>query len=207
MAETVYKKISELDTATLPLAGTEYLEVSQTGASKKALLSGWFGAGWWAKLAAAFTAFVAPDSLHADNADTLGTGEEEPVDFHDATQLVGAVPLGSIPAELTGKNADTVDSAHVGVGIGKLQPYRGYIHGTYTVAQIYAILDSVLPSVNDEIPINGGVILSGGNDILSRAKRTSSSLISFFVLSHTGSISNWNFNSTTSTSFICSFTY
>lgn len=111
MAETVYKKISELPNATLPLAGTEYIEVSATGASKKGLWSGLFGAGWWAKLAAAFTAFKAPDSDHADNADTLGAGLETPTDFHDATQLVGAVPLANIPDELTGKNAATATLA------------------------------------------------------------------------------------------------
>jgi hypothetical protein len=71
MAETVYKKISELPNATLPLAGTEYIELSATGASKRGLWSGLFGSGWWAKLAAAFSAFKAPDADHADNADTL----------------------------------------------------------------------------------------------------------------------------------------
>ena len=102
MAEIVYKKISELDTASQPLAGTEVTMVSQLGASKKVALTNLYGTGWFAKLIAAFSAFKAPDADHADNADTLGVGEEEPSDFHDAAQLTGNIHLDRIPAELAG---------------------------------------------------------------------------------------------------------
>jgi len=111
MAETVYSKIADLDTASQPLAGTELIEASQLGASKKVALTNLYGTGWFAKLIAAFSAFKAPDSDHADNADTLGVGEEEPSDFHDATQLTGNIHLDRIPAELTGKNAATATLA------------------------------------------------------------------------------------------------
>jgi len=129
MAETVYKKISELTSASIPLAGTEYIEVSATGASKKALFSGIFGVGWWAKLMASFSAFKAPDADHADDADTLEG--ESASDLHDATQLVGAIPLANIPDELTGKNAATATSVSTLGGIpaedvvGKV---RGFIY-------------------------------------------------------------------------------
>ena len=134
MAETVYKKISELPNATLPLAGTEYVELSATGASKKGLWSGLFGSGWWAKLSAALSAFKAPDADHADNADTLGVGLETPTDFHDATQLVGAVPLANIPAELTGKNASTADLSDDSTLWSGISQSSNYIITEYTLS-------------------------------------------------------------------------
>ncbi|RPI63124.1 MAG: hypothetical protein EHM48_02965 [Planctomycetaceae bacterium] len=183
MAEIVYKKIGDLNNATLPLAGTEYVPVSATGETKKALWSGIFGAGWWAKLAAAFTAFKAPDADHADDADTLeGEGAS---DFHDAAQLTGAIHLDRIPAELTGKNAatatlaedaNTIDGFHAGIGAGKIQPFRGILHDFYTDIQLYNIFSSIIPSVNDIIPLSGS--LSG--IVLSHAKRISSSAITFY---------------------------
>lgn len=109
MAEIIYKKVSELDGATVPFVGTEVVMAIQGGASKKATWSGIFGSGWWAKLAAAFSAFVAPEALHADDADTLVS--ETPSDFHDAAQLTGNINLDRIPAELTGKNAATATLA------------------------------------------------------------------------------------------------
>jgi len=196
MAEIVYKDIPDLTSGTLPLAGTEYIEISQTGATRKALWSGIFGAGWWAKLAAVFTAFKAPDADHADDADTL-VGED-PSDFHDAAQLTGAIHLDRIPAELTGKNsatatlatnatnavnADTVDSVHVGVGTGKISAFNGYLHGTYTVAQIYAALSSVLATIGDRIRVTGIAITSTGTNlgfVFSYAERMSSTSIRIF---------------------------
>lgn len=111
MAEVIKKKISDLDGAAGPLVGTELIELSVTGISKKGTWSNLFGSGWWAKLAAAFSTFKAPDADHADNADTLGVGLETPSDFHDAAQLTGAVPLASIPATLTGKTAEFATNA------------------------------------------------------------------------------------------------
>lgn len=58
---------------------------------------------------AAFTSFVAPEATHAVDSDTLKG--ESASDFHDAAQLTGAVPLASIPAQLTGKNAATATLA------------------------------------------------------------------------------------------------
>jgi len=192
MAEIVYKDIPDLPTfATVPLAGTELIEVSQTGVSKKGLWSGFFGAGWWAKLAAAFSAFKAPDADHADNADTLGSGEEVPADFHDATQLSGLVPLANIPNELTGKNAasatlaasatnaDTVDGYHAGeMGTNNVYVFRGYVHGAYAHAAVFAILDSVIPSNGDMIPVCGSFVSTGGTlYAFSRAYRVDASTI------------------------------
>lgn len=109
MSEIIYKKVSELDGATVPLGGTEVAMIVQGGVSKKATWQGIFGSGWWAKLTAAFTLFKALDADHADDADTL-VGEA-PSDFHDAAQLTGAINLDRIPAELTGKNAATATLA------------------------------------------------------------------------------------------------
>lgn len=103
--ETIKKRISDLDAASQPLGGTELAEISQGGVSKKVTLTNIFGSGWWAALRAAFSSFVAPEATHAVDSDMLD-GESAP-DFHDAAQLVGAAPLASIPAELTGKNAAT----------------------------------------------------------------------------------------------------
>ena len=113
MADPVYKRITDLDAATLPLSAADESPISQSGTTKKVAESARYGTGWFAKLAAAFSAFKAPDADHADNADTLGTGEELPADFHDAAQLTGAIHLDRIPAELTGKNAATADLADV----------------------------------------------------------------------------------------------
>jgi hypothetical protein len=156
MAETVYKKISELTSASIPLAGTEYIEVSATGASKKALFSGIFGVGWWAKLMASFSAFKAPDADHADDADTLEG--ESASDLHDATALVGAVPLANIPAELTGKNASTVGGYSVGVGAGKINPIHGNIDSaSIAMSSIFSTLAALVPNVGDIAPAFGSV--------------------------------------------------
>jgi hypothetical protein len=109
MADPVYKRITDLPSATLPLAGTDLIEVSQSGTSGKGLLSGIFGAGWFAKLTAAFTAFKAPDADHADDCDTI-VGET-PANLHDAGSLTGVINLARIPADLAGKNAATATTA------------------------------------------------------------------------------------------------
>lgn len=111
MAEVTYKKITELDSASLPLDGAnEYTLLSQSGVSKKALWSGIFGSGWWAKLKAAFDDFVAPEALHATDADSLG-GESASFYTNASNLTSGALPLERIPAELTGKNAATATLA------------------------------------------------------------------------------------------------
>jgi hypothetical protein len=63
----------------------------------------------WDKLKAAFVDFVAPDALHANDADTIGG--ETSAELHNAGALTGVAPLSVIPAELTGKNAATATSA------------------------------------------------------------------------------------------------
>ena len=182
MAETVYKKISELTSASIPLAGTEYIEVSATGASKKALFSGIFGVGWWAKLMASFSAFKAPDADHADDADTLEG--ESASDLHDATALVGAVPLANIPAELTGKNASTVGGYSVGVGAGKINLIHGYLSGTYTEAQIFTALSSIIPNTSDAVGVSGGsvsgTVLNPLIWVFSKAVREGPSIIRIY---------------------------
>ena len=117
MAE-IKKRITQLDPALGPLEGTEVSPVVQGGVTKKIAESTKYGAGWWDKLKAAFVDFVAPDADHADNADTLGAGLEEPSDFHDAAQLTGVLDLDRIPVELTGKNASTADYADTAGGFG-----------------------------------------------------------------------------------------
>lgn len=110
MAE-IKKRITQLDPALGPLAGTEVSPVVQGGVTKKIAEASKYGTGWWDKLKEVFTAFKAPDSDHADNADTLGAGLEDEDDFHDAAQLTGVIHLDRIPVELTGKNASTADYA------------------------------------------------------------------------------------------------
>lgn len=115
MAEIVYKRISDLDSATQPLSGAELSEVSQGGVSKKVSLTNIFGSGWWAMLRAAFADFVAPNATHAVDSDTVGG--EYPADLHDATALTGAVPLDSIPANLAGRSVSYATSSGMVNGI------------------------------------------------------------------------------------------
>jgi hypothetical protein len=108
MAE-VKKKFSQLDPASVPFEGTETIAAVQGGITKRGTISGIHGAGWWDKLKAAFVDFVAPDALHANDADTIGG--ETSAELHNAGALTGVAPLSVIPAELTGKNAATATSA------------------------------------------------------------------------------------------------
>lgn len=108
MAE-VKKKFSELDPGSVPFEGTETIAAVQGGITKRATISGIHGAGWWDKLKAAFVDFIAPEALHANDADTIGG--ETSADLHNAGALTGTAPLSAIPAELTGKNAATATSA------------------------------------------------------------------------------------------------
>lgn len=108
MAE-VKKKFSQLDPGSVPFTGTEIIAAVQGGITKRGTISGIHGAGWWDQLKAAFVDFIAPDALHANDADTLGG--ETSADLRNAGALTGTLPLGVIPAELTGKNAATASSA------------------------------------------------------------------------------------------------
>ena len=137
MAE-IKKRITQLDPALGPLDGTEVSAVVQGGVTKKIAESNKYGAGWWDKLKAAFVDFVAPDADHADNADTLGAGLEEPSDFHDAAQLTGVLDLDRIPVELTGKNASTADYADTAGSadtISGFDPVNGTA-GTYGAVEL-----------------------------------------------------------------------
>jgi hypothetical protein len=156
MAEIIYKKISDLDLASQPLGGTELAEVSQGGVSRRVSLTNIFGTGWWAALRAAFSAFVAPDADHADNADTLGAGLEEPSDFHDAAQLNGAVPLASIPAELTGKNAATATlaaTAAAAASAAVLEAVSG--------ASVIKFTTTTIPASKNYLLVSGNTITAG----------------------------------------------
>jgi len=108
MAE-VKKKFSQLDPGSVPFEGTEILAAVQGGITKRGTISGIHGAGWWDKLKAAFVDFVAPEALHANDADTIGG--ETSAELHNAGALIGTAPLSVIPAQLTGKNAATATSA------------------------------------------------------------------------------------------------
>ena len=108
MAE-VKKKFSELDPGSVPFEGTETIAAVQGGITKRGTISGIHGAGWWDKLKAAFVDFVAPEALHANDADT--SGGETSAELHNAGALTGTAPLSAIPAQLTGKNAATATSA------------------------------------------------------------------------------------------------
>jgi hypothetical protein len=108
MAE-VKKKFSQLDPASVPFEGTEILAAVQGGITKRGTISGIHGAGWWDKLKAAFVDFVAPEALHANDADTIGG--EASAELHNAGALTGTAPLSVIPAQLTGKNAATATYA------------------------------------------------------------------------------------------------
>lgn len=70
MAGVVYKKISELPLADVPLSGTELIGVSATGSSRRAVWSNIFGAGWWNKLKATYENFLAPFADFASHSDT-----------------------------------------------------------------------------------------------------------------------------------------
>lgn len=104
MAE-IKKRITQLDPASVPFEGTETVAAVQGGITKRATISGIHGAGWWEKLKAAFVDFIAPEALHANDADTIGG--ETSADLHNAGALTGTAPLSVIPAELAGKNAAT----------------------------------------------------------------------------------------------------
>jgi len=108
MAE-VKKKFSQLDPGSVPFEGTEIIAAVQGGITKRGTISGIHGAGWWDKLKAAFVDFVAPEALHANDADTIGG--ETSAELHNAGALTGTAPLSVIPAQLTGKNAATATSA------------------------------------------------------------------------------------------------
>jgi hypothetical protein len=159
MAEVIKKKISDLDGAAGPLVGTELVELSVTGVSKKGAWSNLFGSGWWAKLAAAFSAFKAPDSDHADNADTLGVGLETPSDFHDAAKLTGAVPLASIPATLTGKTAEFAGTATNATN-ATTSTAAGRLNATFGGNQLKFTTTSI-PAFARYLLINGSTISAG----------------------------------------------
>ena len=108
MAE-IKKRITQLGPASGPLDGTEVSAVVQGGVTKKIAESTKYGIGWWDKLKAGFVDFIAPEALHANDADTLGG--ETSAELHNAGALTGTAPLSAIPAELTGKNAATATLA------------------------------------------------------------------------------------------------
>ena len=109
MAEPVDKKITELDVLSTAIDGSETLPIVKAGKTYRRTLANLFGTGWIASLLGAFTAFKAPDSDHADDADTVEG--ETAAQLHAASGLTGAIDLDRIPAELTGKNAATASSA------------------------------------------------------------------------------------------------
>lgn len=91
-----YKKVTDLALADLPLSGAEYFPVVQNGTSKRALFSGIFGLGWAEPLKAAFSAFTAPEALHASQADEAAYAEEaETVNGLNFSSGPSSSPFGS----------------------------------------------------------------------------------------------------------------
>jgi hypothetical protein len=105
MAEPVYKSITELDQFSGSLDGSETMVMVKAGKTYRRMLQNLFGSGWISALLAAFSSFVAPRALLADDADLVG-GEDNAA-LHNASLLTGNIDLARIPAELTGKNAAT----------------------------------------------------------------------------------------------------
>ncbi len=165
MADPVYKRVTDLDAATLPLATGDEIPVSQSGTTKKATFGGIFGSGWFAKLFAPLASFVAPEATHATDADTCGT--ELPSDFHDATQLTGVIHLDRIPSELTGKNAATADLADAATLAANASAIEGLslsagAAGTYGTQNINENTAWVIPAGLYMISAYGG----GGRAVL-----------------------------------------
>ena len=96
MAE-IKKRITQLE----PGIGSAWTEpevsaVVQGGVTKKIAESTKYGIGWWDKLKAGFVDFIAPEALHANDADTIGG--ETSAELHNAGALTGAAGLSVIPA-------------------------------------------------------------------------------------------------------------
>jgi hypothetical protein len=67
--ETIKKRISDLELASLPLKGNEMFEVSQGGVSMRILADNFYADGWFSRLQKSPDEFVAADSVRADQAD------------------------------------------------------------------------------------------------------------------------------------------
>ena len=218
MAE-IKKRITQLDPASGPLDGVEVSAVVQGGVTKKITESNKYGAGWWDKLKAAFVDFVAPEADHANNADTLGVGLEEPSDFHDAAQLTGVLDLARIPVELTGKNASTADYADTAGtaatadyateagSIGTI--YHGSISGgigsglTYGNIAAALLASGFLSSAGDKMLLSGAFWTVGATNptawIISHAEYDSPSSVRVYgvpVLGGNPSVNTFNTSNT-----------
>ena len=149
MAE-VKKKFSQLDPGSVPFDGMETIAAVQGGITKRGTISGIHGAGWWDKLKAGFVDFIAPEALHANDADTLGG--ETSAELHNAGALTGTAPLSAIPAELTGKNADLLDglqgSAYAKVNTATSPTATDLPVGSYVIARAD---DSY--NINSNVPV------------------------------------------------------
>lgn len=101
--ETIKKRVSDLELASLPLKGNEFFELSQGGVSKRILAGNFFADGWFAKLQASPDEFVAPDAIRADQADAAM--------YADDSGAVNGVSLvegpGDAVEEVTLKPGDT----------------------------------------------------------------------------------------------------
>lgn len=206
MAE-IKKRITQLDPALGPLAGTEVSPVVQGGVTKKIAEASKYGTGWWDKLKEVFTAFKAPDSDHADNADTLGVGLEDGDDFHDAAQLTGVIHLDRIPAELTGKNASTADYATEAGSIGTI--YHGSIFGgigsglTYGDIATALLASGFLSSAGDKMLLSGAFWTVGATPptaaIISHAEYDTPSSVRVYSVPVSDGSPSGNIFSTSST--------
>lgn len=73
--ETIKKRISDLELASLPLNENAMFEVSQGGVSKRILAEDFYADGWFAKLQASPDSFTAPEAKHSTSADTAEHAE------------------------------------------------------------------------------------------------------------------------------------
>jgi len=169
MAETVYKKVSELPSVPLPLDGSEYLMISKGGHSWRALWSGIFGGGWWAKLGAAFDSFVAPTAELADQADYCALA-------HDADAINGL-------SLVDGPTADHFGEQSINAGATWTPPKGTYIFSA-AASQSTALTDLVI-EVQDPTGTwqgrarFGGLLITSGATIRIRNSGTGARLVLF----------------------------
>ena len=79
---------------------------------------------------------------------------------------------------LSADSADAISGYTVAPGSGNIPVVHGYVTGSKTGAQLYALFDSLVPDVGDWIPVTGGV--KDGNYLLTSSylyRATSSGIV------------------------------
>jgi len=149
------KRISDLTvTETLPLAGTELIELSRSGTSRRGQWQSLFGTGWWAALKAGLSAFVSPNATYATTAgDATTLGGESPSDFHDVAQLVGefAAPItaSALYTVGSGGNYATLNAALEALSMKYPQYKAAGVRVTLQLVSGYIMTEQVLVDAVD----------------------------------------------------------